>query len=67
MAAARTEGGEGVEEDGSTVARTCGQAPEVDGMTIVEGTPPAGTFVDVRITEARTNSLRGEVVQVAGD
>lgn len=26
-----------------------------------------GQFVDVRITEARTNSLRGEVVQLAGD
>lgn len=52
---------EGV-EDGELVGRTCGQAPEVDGMTVIEGDAPIGSFADVRIVAAAGYDLVGEPV-----
>lgn len=46
-------------EDGETVGRTCGQAPDVDGMTILEFDAPLGEFVDVRIIDAVGYDLVG--------
>lgn len=39
------------EEEGELVGRTCGQAPEIDGMTVLEVPAEIGSFVDVRVTE----------------
>lgn len=47
------------EEDGELVGRTCGQAPEVDGMTVLEFDAPLGDFVNVRIIEAAGYDLMG--------
>lgn len=49
---------EGVEED-ETVGRTCGQAPDVDGMTILEFDAPLGEFVNVRIIDSVGYDLVG--------
>jgi ribosomal protein S12 methylthiotransferase len=43
---------EGEDENGELIGRSCGQAPEVDGLVIVEGEAPRGEFIDVRITES---------------
>lgn len=53
---------EGVDEAGETVGRTCGQAPDVDGVTILEGPAEAGTFVTCRIHDAVGYDLVGEVL-----
>jgi ribosomal protein S12 methylthiotransferase len=50
---------EGPDETGETVGRTCGQAPDVDGLTIIEGDAAPGTFIDVRITDAVGYDLVG--------
>lgn len=55
-----------VEPDGSLVARTRGQALEVDGVTLVRPaqagrTPRVGQFVDVRIVDAQEQDLTGEL------
>lgn len=47
------------EEEGELVGRTCGQAPEVDGMTIIEPEAPLGAFVDVRIIDSVGYELVG--------
>ena len=52
---------EGVDEDGALWGRTCGQAPDVDGITLLEGTADAGTFVDVRIIDAVGYDLVGRL------
>ena len=43
------------------VGRTYRDAPEIDGMVIVEGQPPVGEIVPVRITGAMTYDLAGVV------
>lgn len=53
---------EGVDEAGETVGRTCGQAPDVDGVTILEGPAETGTFVTCRIHDAVGYDLVGEVL-----
>jgi ribosomal protein S12 methylthiotransferase len=53
---------EGPDEDGEVTGRTCGQAPEVDGVTILEAPAAAGTFVDVRITDAVGYDLVGALL-----
>lgn len=53
---------EGVDEDGDLVGRTCGQAPDVDGITFVDTAAAAGTFADLLITEAVGYDLVGEAV-----
>lgn len=53
---------EGLDEDGELVGRTCGQAPEVDGITFVESDAPEGSFADLRITGSVGYDLIGEVL-----
>ncbi|MHB8760820.1 MAG: 30S ribosomal protein S12 methylthiotransferase RimO [Coriobacteriia bacterium] len=50
------------EEEGETIGRTCGQAPEVDGMTVLEDTAPAGAFVNARIIDSVGYDLVGAVL-----
>jgi ribosomal protein S12 methylthiotransferase len=53
--------------DGLSVGRTYRDAPEIDGLTIVEGEIPPGQLVPVRITGALAYDLTGTVVaQPAG-
>jgi ribosomal protein S12 methylthiotransferase len=52
---------EGVDEDGALWGRTCGQAPEVDGITFIETDAAAGSIVPVRITDAVGYDLVGVV------
>jgi ribosomal protein S12 methylthiotransferase len=47
------------EDDGELVGRTCGQAPDVDGLTVLDFAAPVGEFVDVRIIEAAGYDLIG--------
>jgi ribosomal protein S12 methylthiotransferase len=52
---------EGVDEDGASWGRTCGQAPEVDGITFISSDAAPGGFVQVRITDAIGYDLVGVV------
>jgi ribosomal protein S12 methylthiotransferase len=47
--------------DGLTLGRSYRDAPEIDGMVIIEGELPVGAFVPVRITGAMTYDLSGMV------
>lgn len=47
-------------EDGELYGRTCGQAPDVDGLTVLDCDAPIGEFVLVRITDALGYDLVGE-------
>ena len=51
---------EGVDEDGELFGRTCGQAPEVDGVTLVDAEVPVGEFVELAITDSLGYDLIGE-------
>jgi ribosomal protein S12 methylthiotransferase len=53
----------GSDEDGTSFGRTGGQAPEIDGVTLLDGDPGQlrGRIVDVRITGAEGIDLFGEV------
>jgi ribosomal protein S12 methylthiotransferase len=53
---------EGVDEDGVTFGRTCGQAPEVDGLTLLDGPQTPGTFVRAHIVASEFYDLIGEVL-----
>jgi ribosomal protein S12 methylthiotransferase len=44
-----------------SIGRTYRDAPEIDGMVIIEGQPPIGEIVPVNITGAMTYDLTGEV------
>jgi ribosomal protein S12 methylthiotransferase len=47
--------------------RHYGMAPEIDGRLLInDGTAPAGTLVDVEITEAYADDLVGHIVGPAG-
>jgi ribosomal protein S12 methylthiotransferase len=46
-------------EDGETFGRTCGQAPDVDGITIIDGEGAVGEFADVRIIDSAGYDLIG--------
>jgi len=48
-------------DDGISVGRSYRDAPEVDGLVIVKGVVPVGSFLPVRITEATEYDLFGEV------
>ncbi len=48
--------------DGISVGRTYRDAPEIDGLVLVPGELPVGSFVRVRITGAMEYDLLGEVV-----
>jgi len=45
------------EEEGVSLGRSHREAPEVDGLTIVEGIFPIGEFVEVEVTEAGEHDL----------
>jgi ribosomal protein S12 methylthiotransferase len=47
--------------DGLTLGRSYRDAPEIDGMVILEGTAPVGQFVPVKIDGALTYDLTGQV------
>ncbi|HEY4688784.1 MAG TPA: 30S ribosomal protein S12 methylthiotransferase RimO [Anaerolineae bacterium] len=47
--------------DGLTLGRSYRDAPEIDGMVILEGEAPIGEFVPVKITGAMTYDLTGAV------
>ena len=47
--------------DGLSVGRSYRDAPEIDGMVIVEGDLPVGEMVPVRITGAMNYDLVGTV------
>ena len=51
---------EGTDDDGVLWGRTCGQAPEVDGATLLDGPFAPGEFADVRIIDAVGYDLVGE-------
>lgn len=48
--------------DGLSMGRTYRDAPEIDGLTILEGEHPLGEIIPVRITGALAYDLSGEVV-----
>lgn len=50
------------DEDGESVARTCGQAPDIDGVVLLDKSLPPGTLVDVRIVDSIAYDLIGEVL-----
>ncbi len=50
-------------EQGISVGRTYRDAPEVDGLVIVEGVAPAGGMIPVKITGALEYDLAGVVAQ----
>lgn len=51
---------EGIDEDGAMWGRTCGQAPDVDGVTFLEGvTAQAGEFVSLRVADSVGYDLVG--------
>jgi ribosomal protein S12 methylthiotransferase len=47
--------------DGLTVGRTYRDAPEIDGLMVIEGDVPPGEFVPVRVTGAMEYDLTGTV------
>jgi ribosomal protein S12 methylthiotransferase len=52
--------------DGLSLGRSYRDAPEIDGMVIVEGKAPVGALVPVIITGAMEYDLSGKVVPEAG-
>jgi len=52
-----------IEEDGTIIARSYADAPEIDGLVIVEANPEArpGEFLDVTITNSDEHDLYGKV------
>ncbi len=48
--------------DGLTLGRTYRDAPEIDGLVILQGSVPTGEFVPVKIDGAMTYDLSGQVV-----
>jgi ribosomal protein S12 methylthiotransferase len=53
--------------DGISLARSYRDAPEIDGLVIVEGEIPVGSFVPVHITGAMAYDLSGVVAQDRAD
>ncbi len=53
---------DGVDEDGETTGRTCGQAPDIDGVVLFADALRAGTLTRVRITDSIGYDLVGEVL-----
>jgi ribosomal protein S12 methylthiotransferase len=53
------------EGDGISIGRSYRDAPEIDGMVIVEGEIPTGQMVPVRITGAMTYDLTGVVANTS--
>lgn len=53
---------EGLDEDGAPVGRWRGQAPEVDGVVLLDRNVEAGTIVRVRIDDTACYDLEGTVM-----
>ena len=54
---------DGRDEDGTLIARSRGDAPEIDGLVFVEGADaPTGRFLEVEITGATEHDLYARVV-----
>jgi len=53
---------EGVDEEGATVGRHRGQAPEIDGIVILDTPQDPGTIVSTLITESFGYDLLGKVL-----
>lgn len=54
---------EGVDEDNEiSIGRSYRDAPEIDGLVIIEGQAPIGEIVQVKINSAITHDLVGELV-----
>ena len=54
---------DGRDDEGTLVARSRGDAPEIDGVVYVEGADvPAGSFLEVEITGATDHDLFARVV-----
>jgi len=54
---------DGRDEDGTLITRSRGDAPEIDGLVYVEGADaPAGSFLEVEITDATEHDLFARVV-----
>lgn len=49
------------DEDGEVVGRTCGQAPDIDGVVHLDDAPAPGTLIDVRIIDSIGYDLVGEL------
>jgi ribosomal protein S12 methylthiotransferase len=47
--------------DGLSLGRTYRDAPEIDGMVVIEGEVPVGEMVPVRVTGAMTYDLSGSI------
>jgi tRNA A37 methylthiotransferase MiaB len=52
---------EGVDEEGTTVGRHRGQAPEIDGVVLLDAARAPGTIVRATITDSLGYDLIGEV------
>ena len=48
---------------GVSIGRSYRDAPEIDGLVLVKGESPAGQIIPVRITEAMSYDLSGEMVK----
>lgn len=53
---------EGVDEEGATVGRHRGQAPEIDGVVVLDRACAPGVFVTARIVDSLGYDLIGEVL-----
>ncbi len=51
----------GVDEEGMNIGRWAGQAPDIDGVVILDRAVPAGEFVQARIVDSLGYDLVGEV------
>lgn len=49
-------------EDGTSWGRTCGMAPDVDAIVVLDRTVAPGSFVDARIVDSFGYELSGEVL-----
>lgn len=53
---------EGVDEEGAPVGRLRGQAPDIDGVVLLDRHAPVGDILSVRITDALGYDLEGDIL-----
>ncbi len=55
---------EGIDEENNiSIGRSYRDAPEIDGLVVIEGLAPIGEIVQVKINSAITHDLVGELIQ----
>jgi len=55
---------EGVDEENQiSIGRSYRDAPEVDGLVVIEGIAPVGEIIKVRINSAITHDLVGTILE----